>query len=138
MLIVYCFIHCVVAYTQFGGEFIGSSLSIFIMLSASSENSAKGVSLQQILALCGYTLFITTKLIKFVESLQQIALAIYFITVLAAAILWFLFSPSKLLKGLPNKICHFQGKYYLSRTNIGKQKFAGNLNSIRLTFKEYL
>jgi len=74
-----------------GGEFIGSSLSIFIMLSANTEKSVKGISLQQLLALVGYMVFVTTKLVKFVESMQPIALAFYFTTVIAAIILVWLF-----------------------------------------------
>lgn len=70
-----------------GGEFIGSSLSIFIMLSANTEKSVKGISLQQLLALAGYMVFITTKLVKFFESIQAVALALYFTTVIAAIIL---------------------------------------------------
>lgn len=74
-----------------GGEFIGSSLSIFIMLSANTEKSVKGISLQQLLALAGYMVFVTTKLVKFVESMQAVALAFYFMTVIAAIILVWLF-----------------------------------------------
>lgn len=66
------------------------------------------------------------------------ALAIYISTVLVSVMLWYVFSPKSILKDLPDTICHYQGKYFLSRTNTGKHRFAGNLNSIRLTFKEYL
>jgi hypothetical protein len=120
-----------------GGEFIGSSMSIFIMLSANTEKSVKGISLQQLLALVGYVVFVTTKLIKFVESMQKIALAFYFVTVISAILLAWLFKTNTLLKGIPKTICHHQGKYFLARSSTGRQRFAGNLNPIRLTFKEY-
>lgn len=138
MIVLYCLAHCVLACYQPEQELIMPSAAIFIVLSAQTQNNISGLSIQQLIALLGFTIFISFKVFSMFESLQKVALFAYIVCLIASSLSWFLFTPHELLKDLPPVICQYQWKYYTAPSKSGRRNWVGQLAFIRLSFPEYL
>ena len=112
------------------------SLGIFVMLSATTENSVGSITIQQTFAVVGYTLFMMSKLLTSNSLVHEVALYIYFALICLSGVSWYYFNP--LHKDLPDYICTLNGRYYLGDRKGKSVVVTGNFKYITLRFSDRL
>ena len=105
------------------------------MLAASTEKSIRGIRIDELIAILGYMVFIVSKCFGLFTN---VALIVYILACTISFVIWYAFTPHTALKNLPQTICHFQGKYFLSPMNTNRKRYKSNLSYVIYTFPEYL
>ncbi len=58
MISHYCLAHCLTVAFDSSDSFIATSLTIYIMLSSTTEQNITGIAIQQLFAILGYIIYI--------------------------------------------------------------------------------
>ena len=105
------------------------------MLTASTEKSMRGITIVELIAILGYSVFMVAKSFK---MFTDIALLIYILACAVSFCIWYIFTPHAALKNLPSTIVHYKGQYFLSPTKTKRKRYQSNLSYIIYTFPSYL